>query len=138
MKFDEAKDIMYGLKPDWDKDHFPIKHVRPKLAPNKWDAVKNDPHAHGKDFDYRIMDGDVFMPCCDAAQEYVYAKFPEGSTYYTDLDGWTGVKITAFPYWSLEQTINNITNQALKDGLLSEELYERCMEDDALARQADV
>ena len=129
MEFDQAKDIVYGLKPDYDMHDFPIERVPCKSSPNHWQKIKDDPSKKGKDFDYRILDGDVFMPTCEAAQEWVRAKFPEGCQYYTDIDGWTGVRVT----YGMEY----VTRRAHLDGLISEEFYEAAMENDELMRSGE-
>ena len=126
---DTVKDIAFGLKPDFDMHHVKTQRLSNKCGVNRWNEVKDDPEAHGKDFDYRILDDNVFMPACDAAQQFVYRFFPEGVTYYCDLDGWCGVVV--------DSGLDTIIGRAAELGLLSEEFYQLSMENEQVMRQGE-
>ena len=68
----------FGLTEDNAERPRPMAQ-RVKRGPSKWLEIHDDPNAYGKDFDYRVMDGDVFMPLCPAAVEWGYYVLPEGS-----------------------------------------------------------
>ena len=125
--------IGHGLKPDWDREN--VRGREKVLAgPNRWDEVKDDPKHYGKNFDYRIMDGDVFIPCCVAAQEWVRKQVGETQHWYSDLDGFLGVKMgKGQGYYQ-----GMFLKAAARDGLLSEEEYIQSMsENDNLVRQGE-
>ena len=123
----------YDLKPDYQM--YPEREqVRASGGPSNWDFVKNYQRYFGDCFDYRILDGNVLFPCSIAMQEWIYAKFPEDSTYYTLApdDGvcWIGVVV--------DRGLDEIMARAAEDGLLSEEQYVAKMnENDNLMRQGE-
>ena len=93
---------------------------------NRWLEVKDDPTAYGKDFDYHILDGDVFAPDCVAAQEWIRFKVGEDQHWYEVGDFW-GVQVTR---------LDEIVASARRSGLIRESDYVEDMnnENDNLMR----
>jgi len=122
--------IGFGLRDDWDEKYVAPITPTVKAKSNRWHEVKDDPEAHGKDFDYRWMDGNVFMPTCEAAQEYVYFLFGEPMHYYSDLDGFYGIKID-------EHARKRFIRKTDAVGLISEDEYVANMENEQLMRSGE-
>ena len=83
----------FGLRGDFDMHN--VRRIEPKATrgPSKWLEIHDDANAYGRDFDYRILDSDVFMPLCRAASEWCHHVLPEGLDRYSDLDGNHGYRI---------------------------------------------
>lgn len=107
----------FGLKDEYREDYFPQTRIRAKKGPSSWEQVKDDRKAYGKHFDFRILDENVFMPCSEAAQEWLYAHFSCDSTFYTLApdDGvcYTGVVV--------DRGLDVVLERAARAGLISEE-----------------
>ena len=99
---------------------------RLKAGPNRWEELRYERKAYGGSFDYRIIDGDVFMPPCQASQEWIMSKVTEDQHWILDLDGFFGVAVTQ---------LDRILEAAERDGLINEADYTANMENDALATQ---
>lgn len=116
MKFNEAKEIVYGLKPDYDMHDFRIEGLKHKRGPSKW----GDPDLeYGPQEDYEISelsDGrKVFWARSQAAMEWAYFMFPEGGPRY----GATG-----FVFEKFEGALRVC---AKRDKLMSLEEFEEAM-----------
>ena len=118
----------HSLKPDWDAENVRGRE-KVKRGPSEWLETRKDKSNFGSDFDYRVLDKDVFMPCCKAAQEWVYYSFPEGLNYYCDLDGFVGVHV--------EGGLDYVLLAAANAGLISEEEYVANMENEQLMNQGE-
>lgn len=124
-------DTPYQIKPDYDM--YPEREqVRAAGGPNLWDVVRKNQKNFGKNFDFRILDENVLFPTCRACQEWIYAMFPEDSTYYTlapDQDGneWVGVVV--------DRGLDIVLDAADRDGLISEDEYVANMENEQTINQ---
>jgi hypothetical protein len=115
-----------GLLPEWDMRA--VIEPKAKRGPSKWLEIHDDSTKYGKDFDFRIMDGDVFMPVCEAAKQWAYYVLPEGLDRYSDLDGNHG--------WRIPNGLPVLLDAAERDGLLSEEQYVENMNENDNAMRA--
>ena len=127
-----APETPFGLKPDYEM--YPEREqVRAAGGPNMWEMVKQYQYNFGDNFDFRILDDNVFFPTCLAAQHWIYNKFPEDSTYYTlapdDGDVWVGVVV--------DRGLDEVLAAARRDGLVDEADYEMNMRNDMDARAGE-
>jgi len=114
----------FGLKADYEM--YPEREqIRAAGGPSLWDVVRKDKKNFGESFDFRILDDNVLFPTCQAAQEWIYAKFPEDSTYYTlapeDGNEWVGVVV--------DRGLDDVLRAAERDGLIDEADYCAAMEE---------
>jgi len=116
----------FGLTDDYSAH--PVNTAeRVKAGPNRYAMMKDRIYFYGDNFDYRIMDGDVFMPACEVAQEWLRSKVGEDQHWYTDLDGWCGIAVS---------DLEAFKAAAERDGLIDEVDYvENMNEDQEKARQ---
>jgi len=118
----------FGLVSDCDRMNVNRLEPSRQRGPSKWLEIHDDANAYGKDFDFRVMDGNVVMPVCEAAAEYFAYVLPEGLDRYSDLDGNHGYRIP--------NGLDILLDAAGEDGLLSEERYVENMNEDEQARHA--
>lgn len=111
------------LDPDWDLRGRKREIVR--AGPNKWLYVRGIAKYYGLNFDFRVLDRDVFMPTCIAAQHWLWYSVGEDQKWIT-IDGFSGCQVT-----------EDMIRAAARDGLLSEETYELSMLNEELSLQGE-
>jgi hypothetical protein len=118
-------DIIDAMK-DISMPRFDRFHA--KRGPSKWLEIHDDRNQYGKDYDFKILDGNCFMPCSPAAQHWIWYVLPEDIDAVTGLDGYVG--------YVIEHGLEVLLDAADRDGLLSEDEYTKAMnEADEIARQ---